>query len=356
MSDKPIRLAFVGVDHPHGAHWRQQLANVAEQAQIVALVPSYCGGLTSLEERYAHLPRFESVAELLAGADFDAAVVALSNRTGPAAIAELASAGKHVLAEKPAAGSAVEAKAIVTAVEASGIAFQTGYMWRYDEGANRLRSMVSQGQFGKLISVEMSFITSDVRRRGPEHYLFDPTESGGGFFSWLACHFLDLLPYVTQQAIVGVTARTGVFGATPTEVEDGGVVILDLAGGGIATFLGGYWLPRWAGESSWNIRGSERWLRWDPSRKGTGGHFEIHGPMPQWHAMEESFSVAEDKTPGYGGARGLALVSDWLDCIRSGRRDCRNTVRSLLAVVELIDMIYAASREGRRIECQIGPC
>src|SRR5688500_3854032 len=113
----PLRLAFLGIDHPHGAHWRQQLANFAPDAEIVAFVPSFGGGTSSLEERYANLPRFETVAALINGAQFDAAVVALSNRDGPPAIAELAAAGKHVLAEKPVAANAGEALQIAAAVE-----------------------------------------------------------------------------------------------------------------------------------------------------------------------------------------------------------------------------------------------
>src|SRR5262245_16986797 len=218
-----IRLAFLGIDHPHGAHWRQQLANFADQAQIVVFVPSFGGATASLAERYAHLPRFDSVSALQKGAEFDAAVVCLSNRDGPPAIVELARAGKHVLAEKPVAAGAADARAIVEAVEQSGIVLQTGYMWRYDDIANRLKRMVEQGAFGQLISVEMTFATSDVARRGPDHYLFDPAASGGaGFFSWLACHWFDTLLYVTGKAVVGVTARSGVYGAVPTQVEDGG--------------------------------------------------------------------------------------------------------------------------------------
>jgi predicted dehydrogenase len=227
-------------------------------------------------------------------------------------------------------------------------------MWRYDDLVNRLRRMVADGAFGKLINVEMTFATSDVNRRGADHYLFDPEASGTGFFSWLACHWLDTLLYVTGQAVVGVTARTGVFGAVPTAVEDGGAAMLDLAGGGLATFVGGYWLPRWAGESRWTIRGSQRWVHWDANRKGTSGVLEIHGPQPQWHAMEEVFAAPEDPTPGYGGRRGLSLVQDWLDCIRTGRRDNRNTARDMVAVLELLEAIYASSREGRRVECRIG--
>src|SRR3954466_16081544 len=157
-----LRLAFLGIDHPHGAHWRQQLANFAGEAEITAFVPSFGGGASSLEERYAHLPRFDSVKSLLAGADFDAAVVCLSNRDGPPAIAELAKAGKHVIAEKPVAATAADARQMAETIEESGVAFQAGYMFRYDDIVNRMKRMVEQGAFGKLISVEMTFVTSDV--------------------------------------------------------------------------------------------------------------------------------------------------------------------------------------------------
>jgi predicted dehydrogenase len=350
-----LRLAFLGIDHPHGAHWRQQLANFADQVELVAFVPSFDGATSSLEERYAHLPRFATVEELLHGAAFDAAVVCLSNRQGPPAIEALVRAGKHVLAEKPVAAGADAARKIVDAVRASGVAFQTGYMWRYDEAAGRLRQMVARGAFGKLISIEMTFVTSDAARRGPQHYLFDPQESGAGFFSWLACHWLDTLLYVTGRAVVGVTARCGQYGAVPLSVEDGGAAILELDDGSLATFVGGYWLPRWVGESRWAIRGSQRWVHWDAARQGTQGVLEIHGPQPQWHAMEETFVVPDAGPAGYGGRRGYLLVQDWLDCIRTGRRDNRGSAASMLATLELIDAIYASSREGRRVACQIGP-
>jgi predicted dehydrogenase len=228
-------------------------------------------------------------------------------------------------------------------------------MWRYDDGANRLREMVSDKRFGKLISVEMLYVTSDVKRRDPGHYLFDKQISTGGFFNWLACHYLDLLFYITQQAVVSVTARTGVFGGTETDVEDGGTAIFDLAGGGLATIIGGYWLPRWAGENHWCLRGTERWVHWDPAKPGTSGELEIHGPKPQWSAMDETLTLPPDETPGYGGSRGMALVRDWLDSAREPGKTCRNTPLAMRNALALVDAIEQSSREGRRIACRIEP-
>lgn len=332
--------------------WRESLRQVLDAVDITALVPAFDNGTTSLEQRYTDLPRFETVEALLRdGGDlFDGALVCLPNNTGPEAVIQLAQAGKHVLLEKPGAANAADARRMAEAVRTAGVAFQSGYMWRYEEGANRLRDMMTDGSFGKLISLEMTWTTSDVFRRDPSHYLFDPKDSGPvGFFNWLGCHHLDLLSYVTSQTVTGVTARVGNFGGTPIDMEDGGSAILDLSGGGLATFTGGYWHPRWLNDIQWNLRGTQRWVHWDPGRAGTGGVLEIHGPQPQFMAMEETFELPPDDTPGYGGKAMVALLRDWVRCAHEGG-DCRNTPESMVAVLETIDRIYESSSSGRRVE------
>ena len=332
--------------------WRESLRQVFDAVEITALVPAFDKGTTSLEQRYTDLPRFETVEALLRdGGDlFDGALVCLPNNTGPEAVIQLAQAGKHVLLEKPGAANAADAQRMAEAVRTAGVAFQSGYMWRYEEGANRLRDMMADGSFGKLISLEMTWTTSNVFRRDPGHYLFDPKDSGPvGFFNWLGCHHLDLLSYVTSQTVTGVTARVGNFGGTPIDMEDGGSAILDLSGGGLATFTGGYWHPRWLNDIQWNLRGTQRWVHWDPSRTGTGGVLEIHGPQPQFMAMEETFELPPDDTPGYGGKAMVALLRDWVRCAHEGG-DCRNTPESVVAVLKTIDRIYESSSSGRRVE------
>lgn len=343
----PFRLALIGVDHPHGAHWRELLPHFDQRIDVVALVPAFDGALASLEERYAEVPRFESLEALLAATPFDGALVNLPSRDTPAALAQLARAGKHVLTEKPGGVSADAFRDAAAAIREAGVAFQSGYLWRYDPVANRLRRMVADRQFGKLISVEMQYFTSDVARRGPSHYLFDRAASGGGFFHWLACHYLDLIDYVLADPVVAVTARIGRFGETPVDVDDGGVAILELAGGTLVTCTGGYWIPRWRGENRWSFRGSQRWVHWDPLKGG--GALEIHGPQPQWHALDETYSAPADSTSGYGGRRGVDLIADWLDAAARPGAACRNSIESTLHTLELLDAIAQSSAEGRRV-------
>lgn len=348
----PFRIACLGIDHPHGAGWRELLPNLGGEVDVVAIVPGFGGMIASLEERHARVPRFDSVEALLAWGGFDGAMVSLTNRETPGVVAKLAAAGKHVLMEKPGAASAGEFAPAAEALKRSSVAFQSGYLWRYDPGAERLRAMIGEGRFGKLISIEIGQFTSDVRRRDPSHFLFDEPSTGRGFFNWLGCHWLDLVPWLTGRAVEAVTARVGNFGATPLALEDGGTVILELAGGTLVTFTAGYWLPRWTGELYLAVRGSQRWVHWDPTHPGTSGQLRIHGPQPQFHAMEETFSIPADRTPGYGGIRGVEVIRDWLNAARGGP-PCRNTIESTMGTLRLLDSVYRSSEEARSVK--MGP-
>jgi predicted dehydrogenase len=345
----PFRIAFIGIDHPHGAGWRELLPNLQDSIEIQAVVPSFGGSLASLEERYAQLPRFDNVVDLLASAKFDGAIVCLSNRETPAVVRALAEAGKHVLMEKPGAATEAAFQSAAQALRTGGVAFQSGYMWRYNTGTDRVRAMIDEGRFEKLISIEIRQFTSDVSRRGHEHYLFDSVESGRGFFNWLGCHWLDLIPYLTNDRVAAVTARVGCFGSTAVDLEDGGTVILELERGTLVTLTGGYWLPRWAGELELTLHGSQRWVHWEPNFPGSGGRLRIHGPQPQFHAMEETFDLPASATPGYGGAMGVATIRDWIALARGEVSKCRNTIDSTIETLRLLDAVYRSSDEGCRV-------
>ena len=194
---------------------------------------------------------------------------------------------------------------------------------------------------GKLISVEMTFVTSDVARRGAGPL---SVRSGGqrrraSSVGWPATGSTRCF-YVTGRAVVGVTARTGVFGAradasrrwrrgdlrsrrrrhrdVPRRLlaSRGGPA---KAAGRFAAASGGCTGTPTAKEPTACSKSTAR------SRSGT-----------RW---KMSFTTPEDKTPGYGGDAGFLLVQDWLDCIRTGRRDNRNPRARMLATLELIDAI-----------------
>ena len=67
---------------------------IPSEARLSAVVPHFDGSITSLEEKYSDLPRYNTVGELIAHEQFDAAIVAVNNRNSVSVIEELAAAGE----------------------------------------------------------------------------------------------------------------------------------------------------------------------------------------------------------------------------------------------------------------------
>jgi predicted dehydrogenase len=151
----PFRIACIGIDHPHGAGWRELLPHIGVPVEITAIMPAFGGMVASLEEKYAAVPRYPTVDRLIDEGEFDGAIVCLPNRETPGVVQALAEAGKHILMEKPGGASAADFAPAAEALRKSGVAFQTGFMWRYDLAAERVRAMIADGRFGTLISIEI---------------------------------------------------------------------------------------------------------------------------------------------------------------------------------------------------------
>ena len=150
------------------------------------------------------------------------------------------------------------------------------------------------------------------------------------------------MSYVTSQTVTGVTARVGNFGGTPIDMEDGGSAILDLSGGGLATFTGGYWHPRWLNDIQWNLRGTQRWVHWDPSRTPPAAYWKSTDPNRNswpWRKLS-SYLRRHTRIRRQGDGRPVARLGR---CAHEGG-DCRNTPESMVAVLETIDRIYESSR------------
>ena len=113
-----LRLGVVGLAHYHVTGWVETLEGFEDDIDIVALYdpdperartlapPHHDPSLrASLGERYRDLPVETRLEDLIARHALDIALVTLPNADAPEAIEELASAGVHMLIDKPAARS-----------------------------------------------------------------------------------------------------------------------------------------------------------------------------------------------------------------------------------------------------------
>lgn len=339
----PLRVAFVGIDNPHGSAWRNAVA-VHPEMEPVALVARSPEETQTLQPELRDLPLYYSLDELLAGVEFDAAVVTLSNQEAPGVCVSLANAGKHLLAEKTTARNGDEFQTVADAVEANGVQFTTGYTWRFSPTSKDLRRMVQEGKFGTVWSFCGRMFTSTVRSRNPQHFLFSREVSGGGMFNWLGCHALDLMLYFVDQPVASVTAKVGNITGENIDVEDGGVAIFQFADGAIGSLQTGYFLPG-GNQIDYGIHGSKGWAKWCPLERTL--HFQSQADDMK-AAPERTIAYELPEVAGYAGQMGQDLLTDWLVAIRENGTTLNNT-RTAMAVHRLLDAIYRSSEDRREV-------
>ncbi|MCB0197542.1 MAG: Gfo/Idh/MocA family oxidoreductase [Anaerolineae bacterium] len=142
-------------------------------------------------------------------------------------------AGKHVICEKPVAGSLQEIDQLIAAEAESGKRIMPIFQYRFGLGIQKLKFLVDEGVAGRayLTTVETAW------RRRPPYYTVPwrgkwETELGGALVT-LAIHAHDLLSYIVGP-VKSVFARTKTL-VNAIETEDSVSASLEMADGSLAS-------------------------------------------------------------------------------------------------------------------------
>jgi predicted dehydrogenase len=249
----PVSAALLGVEHPHSlAHLRtlQQLPEVEriylwdESEEALARVSK------ELPEKVAGT--FTNLDELLAREEIYFVLAAVRNDLGLSILTRCFEAGKHVMAEKPVGRNAAETMVVLEAARKAERNLGVMYQNRSNPVVQEARRIVSSGALGDLMTVEMRMITTAVRFRNPQHWLFSKEKAGGGMLSWLGCHYIDLMRYMTGEEIVSVQAEVATRSGEAIDVEDVAVLSMRLQSGAVASLLLGT-TPTSASTGGWAV-------------------------------------------------------------------------------------------------------
>ena len=200
------------------AHTRQKVVAVGSRTLDRA---------AAFAARHGFERAYGSYEQLVADAEVDVVYVA-SPHSEHSAHAKLAiAAGKHVLIEKPMAGTAAEARGIAETARAAGV-FAMEAMWtRYLPQTDIARQLLDDGMLGAV-----KVVTADFGGAAPydaASRLFDPALAGGAL--------LDLGVYVVSWASFALGAPERIIATgelAPTGVDAQVALVLSSAGGGQA--------------------------------------------------------------------------------------------------------------------------
>ncbi len=160
----------------------------------------------SRAETYARewkIPKaYGSYEAMLADPEIDAVYVSLPNSLHAPWTIAAAQAGKHVLCEKPLAGSVEEVDAIAKAGQDTGVVIAEAFMYRHHPQTLKVKELLDDGAIGPLRYIHGAF--SFFLNR-PGDVRLDPELGGGGIWD-VGCY-----PISYGRAMMG-TEATDVFG------------------------------------------------------------------------------------------------------------------------------------------------
>jgi predicted dehydrogenase len=270
---------------------------------------------------------------------FDTSADAVLICTPPHAHDEIARhalrAGRHVLCEKPLATTLDAAWDMVAEAQRAGRVLKCGFNYRFHPAIQRARTLLQDGQLGRLIELHSRHGTGG-RPRFEREWRTRAGESGGGILMDQGVHVLDLFHWLAGP-FHRVIARTATAYWPISPVEDNVVAVL--VGENVLAGLHVSW-TQWKNLFTFDLFLSEGAIRIEGLggsygderlivRRGAGGDrvmevVEFRGPDLSWQEEWREFTAAavESRQPsgsGRDGAEVLTLVKAIYDSARDAR-------------------------------------
>jgi predicted dehydrogenase len=227
----------------------------AVEERAVALASKYRGSRPSRDWR-----------ETVTSPDVDVVFVATTHDKLAEITSAAATAGKHVLVEKPGGRNAEELDLVVKAMRGTGALVRVGFNHRYHRAFRKAREIIDSGLLGELMFVRGRY--GHGGRPGYEkEWRAIPEVSGGGEAIDQGMHLIDLSrSFLGQFSRVQGYART-FFWRMP--VEDNAFFLLQTEAGKVA-FLHASW-TEWKNLFSFEIYGRQGKLE----VSGLGGSYGL---------------------------------------------------------------------------------
>ncbi|WP_156253319.1 Gfo/Idh/MocA family protein [Pseudactinotalea terrae] len=300
------RIGIISLAHGHAFSYLRSLAATAGVEIRVAdpdAAPGEAGrGAAALEGTGATWA--DSLEDLL-GWEPDGVIVCSENSRHRGYTEAALAVGAHVLCEKPIATSVADAQAMIAAAETVDRRLMIAHPVRYSDAFVRLRSAIERGDVGELLAVTG---TNNGKIPGDRAWFTDPDLAGGGAVTDHTVHVADLMDALLDgDAPVAVSARSHRLLHPEAAVETAGLVQVRYAGGVVVT-IDCSWsrppdYPTWGGLTL-EVVGSAGLARMDAFGTRLDGHLTGRGQA--WFA--------------YGPDMDAALIAEFLDVVRTGRR------------------------------------
>jgi predicted dehydrogenase len=338
-TDRPVKIAVVGV-----GYWGPNLVrnlhelSAASLEMVCDLRPEALG---RIEGRYPALATTGDYAEVLADGEIEAVVLATPVGTHAELATAALEAGKHVLVEKPLAGSVAEAESLIELAARVGRLLMPGHTFLYSPPVNVIRDLIRDGQLGQIQFISSSRVNLGIHQSDVS-VVWDLAPHD---FSILR-YWLDELPHR-----VAAVSRSCVIPG----IADVAFVSLEYPSGVLAHAEMSWLAPSKLRRTA--VVGSEKMVVYDDTSNEPVKVYDS-GVMPHDPETFEEFKLAyrvgDVVSPRVAATEPLLLeLEDFCRSIRTGETP-RSSDQVGLDIVRMIEAVERSLAEGKPIGTKIG--
>lgn len=325
-----MKIGMMSFAHLHAEFYIPYLINRPD-VEFLGIADDNLGRGKLFAERYgARL--FDSYDALLKESP-DGVVVCSENNNHRPLVEMAASAGAHILCEKPLAVNLDDCQVMLDVCEKADVRLMTAFPMRYAPSLTEVKTMLDQGSLGKILAM-----VGGNQGQVPTHarsWFVDKHLAGGGAILDHTVHLADIYRWYLGCEVTEVYAQSNqIIQAEQVDVETGGMLMLQFENGTFASI-----------DCSWNrpVR-FNTWGGLDIEIVGERGvvdvdafraNLDIHGGVAQHmrlqpcgsdanQAMIEDFigSIKEERAPkvsGYDGMKAYEIVKAAYQSVLEGQ-------------------------------------
>ncbi len=288
-------------------------------------------------------PIADSPKEIIESPDVDAVFVCTPNSRIPVLCIEALNAGKHVFSEKPPAFNADQVKEVIKAEKASkGMKLMYGFNHRHHKSIQRMKEIVESGELGKILWIRGRY-GKEVDRSFFDGWRANPELAGGGILLDQGIHMVDLFLHLGGGFDEVSSFVSNLFWKIDG-IEDNVFAIFRDSKTRICASVHST-MTQWRYLFSLEVfmEGGALILNGLKTTSGAYGDEKLaikRNPVPLQDGSFESEEQILYKTD----TSWQSEIDHFFECILQDQDVCYGTSKDALAVMEMIDRIYAAGK------------
>jgi predicted dehydrogenase len=345
---RKVSVGIIGLGWPGQMH-AQALRSTSE-ATLYACADLDDQRRAAFEKEYAPKKCHADYRELLQDRHIDAVIICLPNFLHfPASLAAL-EAGKHVLCEKPPTLNVSEMKVLREEAAKRNLIYSFSRQFRFSPAMRAAKKAIEDGRLGEIYHAQATFIRSRGIPVGVGNWFTEKKRSGGGALIDIGIHALDAVWYLMgTPRPLSISAKVfqnfAYLATVPVfDVEDAAYAFIRFENDAVVQLE-----TCWAGNLTDEI----------PPRKYFGQELVnsvIYGtkasirlkPLTlfedqQGQIVSVPLDVADDEPNGFE-----LQIRNFLQAINR-EAEVVNNADQAVALMEMIDAIYASSELGREV-------